>query len=112
MSGQAQEQDIIIKAAAVADYRPKHVSGEKIKKRGGELTLELERTDDILAYLGEHKRQGQFLCGFAMETKDLLENARQKLQKKHLDMIVANSLRVEGAGFGGDTRRGDHYHGK
>ena len=103
VSGQAQEQDIIIKAAAVADYRPKHVSGEKIKKRGGELTLELERTDDILAYLGEHKRQGQFLCGFAMETKDLLENARQKLQKKHLDMIVANSLRVEGAGFGGDT---------
>ena len=100
---QAGEQDIIVKAAAVADYRPKHVSGEKIKKRGGELTLELERTDDILAYLGEHKRQGQFLCGFAMETKDLLENARQKLQKKHLDMIVANSLRVEGAGFGGDT---------
>lgn len=100
---QAGEQDIIVKAAAVADYRPKHVSGEKIKKRGGELTLELERTEDILAYLGEHKRQGQFLCGFAMETKDLLENARQKLQKKHLDMIVANSLRVEGAGFGGDT---------
>lgn len=100
---QAGEQDIIVKAAAVADYRPKHVSGEKIKKRGGELTLELERTEDILAYLGEHKRPGQFLCGFAMETKDLLENARQKLQKKHLDMIVANSLRVEGAGFGGDT---------
>lgn len=100
---QAGEQDIIVKAAAVADYRPKHVSGEKIKKRGGELTLEMERTEDILAYLGEHKRPGQFLCGFAMETKDLLENARQKLQKKHLDMIVANSLRVEGAGFGGDT---------
>ena len=103
VTAQAQEQDIIVKAAAVADYRPKYVSIEKIKKIGGELTLELERTDDILAYLGEHKRQGQFLCGFAMETQDLIENARKKLQKKHLDMIVANSLRVEGAGFGGDT---------
>ena len=103
VTAQAQEQDIIVKAAAVADYRPKYVSIEKIKKKGGELTLELERTDDILAYLGEHKRQGQFLCGFAMETQDLIENARKKLQKKHLDMIVANSLRVEGAGFGGDT---------
>ena len=79
------------------------MGSEKIKKKGGELTLELERTDDILAYLGEHKRQGQFLCGFAMETQDLIENARKKLQKKHLDMIVANSLRVEVAGFGGDT---------
>ena len=103
VTAQAQEQDIIVKAAAVADYRPKYVSGEKIKKKGGELTLELGRTDDILAYLGEHKRQAQFLCGFAMETQDLIENARKKLQKKHLDMIVANSLRVEGAGFGGDT---------
>ena len=103
VTAHAQEQDIIVKAAAVADYRPKYVSIEKIKKKGGELTLELERTDDILAYLGEHKRQGQFLCGFAMETQDLIENARKKLQKKHLDMIVANSLRVEGAGFGGDT---------
>ena len=103
VTAQAQEQDIIVKAAAVADYRPKYVSIEKIKKKGGELTLELERTDDILVYLGEHKRQGQFLCGFAMETQDLIENARKKLQKKHLDMIVANSLRVEGAGFGGDT---------
>ena len=103
VTAHAQEQDIIVKAAAVADYRPKYVSSEKIKKKGGELTLELERTDDILAYLGEHKRQGQFLCGFAMETQELTENARKKLQKKHLDMIVANSLRVEGAGFGGDT---------
>lgn len=99
----AGDQDIIIKAAAVADYRPRTVSSEKVKKKDGELTLELERTDDILAYLGEHKKPGQFLCGFAMETKDLVENARQKLQKKHVDMIVANSLRVEGAGFGGDT---------
>lgn len=99
----ASEQDIIVKAAAVADYRPKSVSGEKMKKKDGELTLELERTDDILAWLGGHKRPGQFLCGFAMETQDLIGNARQKLQKKNLDMIVANSLRVEGAGFGGDT---------
>ena len=99
----ASEQDIIVKAAAVADYRPKSVSSEKMKKKDGELTLELERTDDILAWLGGHKRPGQFLCGFAMETQDLIGNARQKLQKKNLDMIVANSLRVEGAGFGGDT---------
>ena len=99
----ASEQDIIVKAAAVADYRPKSVNSEKMKKKDGELTLELERTDDILAWLGGHKRPGQFLCGFAMETQDLIGNARQKLQKKNLDMIVANSLRVEGAGFGGDT---------
>ena len=99
----AAEQDIIVKAAAVADYRPKSVSSEKMKKKDGELTLELERTDDILAWLGGHKRPGQFLCGFAMETQDLIGNARQKLQKKNLDMIVANSLSVEGAGFGGDT---------
>ena len=99
----AKEQDIIIKAAAVADYRPKHVSAEKVKKQDGTLTLEMERTDDILAYLGEHKREGQFLCGFAMETENLLENSRKKLAKKHLDMVVANSLRVQGAGFGGDT---------
>ena len=99
----AGDQDIIIKAAAVADYRPKTVSSEKVKKQDGDLTLELERTDDILAYLGEHKKTGQYLCGFAMETKDLIANARKKLQKKHVDMIVANSLKVEGAGFGGDT---------
>lgn len=103
VTGYAAEQDIIIKAAAVADYRPKTVSSGKMKKKDGELTLELERTDDILAYLGQNKRPGQFLCGFAMETEDLIENARQKLKKKHVDMIVANSLRVEGAGFGGDT---------
>ena len=103
VTGHAAEQDIIIKAAAVADYRPKTVSSEKMKKKDGELTLELERTDDILAYLGQNKRPGQFLCGFAMETEDLIKNARQKLKKKHVDMIVANSLRVEGAGFGGDT---------
>ena len=99
----APEQDIIIKAAAVADYRPKSVSSRKVKKAEGELVLELERTQDILAHLGKHRQPGQILCGFAMEMEDLLENARKKLEKKHLDMIVANSLRVEGAGFGGDT---------
>ena len=99
----APEQDIIIKAAAVADYRPRQVSSEKIKKHDGALALEMERTKDILASLGERRQPGQFLCGFAMETRDLLENARQKLKKKHADMIVANSLREEGAGFGGST---------
>lgn len=105
VKGRAKEQDIIIKAAAVADYRPKHVSAEKMKKSEvkSDLTIELERTDDILAYLGENKRQGQFLCGFAMETENLIANAKRKLEEKHLDMIAANSLRVEGAGFGGDT---------
>lgn len=99
----SKEQDIIIKAAAVADYRPKEVSEEKMKKKDGSLTLEMERTDDILAYLGTEKPGGQFLCGFAMETENLIENSRKKLTAKNLDMIVANSLRVEGAGFGGDT---------
>lgn len=103
VTGRAADQDIIIKAAAVADYRPKYVSDQKVKKQDGELTIELERTEDILAYLGENRRKGQFLCGFAMETENLLENSRKKLKKKHLDMIVANSLRVDGAGFGGDT---------
>ena len=103
VTGRAAEQDIIIKAAAVADYRSKHVSNRKMKKQDGNLVIELERTDDILAYLGENRKPGQFLCGFAMETENLLENSRKKLEKKHLDMIVANSLRVEGAGFGGDT---------
>ena len=99
----SQEQDIIIKAAAVADYRPASVSDEKIKKKDDDMSIALERTDDILKYLGEHKRANQFLCGFSMETEHMLENSRGKLQKKNLDMIVANSLKVEGAGFGGDT---------
>lgn len=103
VTSRAAEQDIIIKAAAVADYRPKYVSDHKMKKNDGDLVIELERTDDILASLGENRRPGQFLCGFAMETENLLENSRKKLKKKHLDMIVANSLRTEGAGFGGDT---------
>lgn len=97
------EQDIVIKAAAVADYRPKTVSEEKVKKSDDALVMELERTDDILKYLGEHKRDGQFLCGFSMETENMLCNSRAKLVKKNLDMIVANNLKVPGAGFAGDT---------
>ena len=103
VTSRAREQDIIIKAAAVADYRPKDVSSEKVKKKDGELFLEMERTDDILAYLGSHRCPGQFLCGFSMETENVLENSREKLKKKNLDMIAANSLKVQGAGFGGDT---------
>lgn len=99
----ASEQDIIIKAAAVADYRPAAVADEKMKKKDGELSVALERTEDILAWLGAHRREGQILCGFSMETENLLENSRAKLEKKKIDMIVANSLRQEGAGFGADT---------
>lgn len=97
------EQDAIIKAAAVADYRPKFVNTEKTKKKDGDMAIELERTDDILKWLGEHKKDGQFLCGFSMETQNMLENSRAKLKKKNLDMIVANNLKVAGAGFGTDT---------
>ena len=104
VTGRAGEQDVIIKAAAVADYRPAEVADGKIKKGAGEgLTLELWRTDDILAYLGEHKRPGQILCGFSMETENLIENSRKKLLKKNLDIVAANSLRQEGAGFGVST---------
>lgn len=99
----AAEQDIIIKAAAVADYRPKSVGTEKTKKTEGDMAIELERTDDILKWLGAHRREGQFLCGFSMETQNMLENSRVKLDKKNIDMIVANNLKVEGAGFGTDT---------
>ena len=97
------QQDIVIKAAAVADYRPKTIRDQKVKKADGELSIEMERTDDILKYLGEHKREDQFLCGFSMETEHMLENSRKKLEKKNLDMIVANNVKVEGAGFAGDT---------
>lgn len=97
------EQDAIIKAAAVADYRPAAFSPEKIKKKDGDLSLALERTDDIIGYLGQHKPEGQFLCGFSMETENLRENSRAKLVKKNLDMVAANNLKVEGAGFGTDT---------
>ena len=97
------EQDAIIKAAAVADYRPAVVGAEKTKKSDGNMNIELERTDDILAWLGTHRREGQVLCGFSMETQNMLENSRAKLAKKNVDMIVANSLRTAGAGFGTDT---------
>ncbi len=105
VTGRQQENDIIIKAAAVADYRPASVADEKIKKKedGSDLVMELERTRDILQYLGEHKPAGQLLCGFSMETEHMLENSRKKLEKKHLDMIAANNVKVEGAGFGVDT---------
>lgn len=99
----SNETDAIIKAAAVADYRPKVVGTEKTKKKDGDMAIELERTDDILKYLGDHKKEGQFLCGFSMETQNMLENSRAKLAKKNLDMVVANNLKVAGAGFGTDT---------
>ncbi len=99
----ADKQDIIIKAAAVADYRPKYTADEKMKKKDDELTIELERTEDILAFLGKNKKKGQFLCGFSMETEDMIENSRKKLEKKNLDLIVANNLKQSGAGFGVDT---------
>ena len=103
VKSRAAEQDIIIKAAAVADYRPAQVSDEKVKKKDGDLSIALERTEDILQYLGDHRREGQFLCGFSMETENMLENSRAKLEKKHVDMIVANNLKQAGAGFGTDT---------
>ena len=99
----SEEQDIIIKAAAVADYRPIHVADEKMKKHDSEMSIELEKTDDILKYLGEHRPPNQFLCGFSMETQNMIGNSRAKLQKKHLDMVAANNLKVAGAGFQGDT---------
>ena len=99
----ASEQDIIIKAAAVADYRLRVTADEKLKKQDDDLSVELERTEDILAWLGAHRREGQILCGFSMETEHLLENSRAKLEKKKIDMMVANNLRQEGAGFGTDT---------
>lgn len=97
------DSDIIVKAAAVADYRPASVAEDKIKKTDGDASIALQRTDDILKYLGDNKKAGQLLCGFSMETRDLLENSRKKLQKKNLDMICANSLKIEGAGFGTET---------
>ena len=99
----APEQDIIIKAAAVSDYTPITVADSKVKKKDGDMAIELKRTQDILKYLGEHKKPGQFLCGFSMETDNVLENSKKKLLSKNCDMICANSLRTAGAGFGGDT---------
>ncbi len=103
VTSRSDEMDVIIKSAAVADYRPKFVGTEKTKKKDGDMAIELERTDDILKYLGEHKKEGQFLCGFSMETENMMENSRGKLVRKNLDMIVANNLKVAGAGFGTDT---------
>ena len=103
VTSESDSRDIIIKAAAVADYRPVHVSDEKVKKAEGQMSIPLERTNDILKYLGEHKHEGQFLCGFSMETQNMLENSRAKLVKKNLDMVAANNLKVAGAGFGTDT---------
>lgn len=104
VTSRSAEMDIIIKAAAVADYRPCNVADEKIKKKDDDaMSIPLERTDDILKYLGEHKKSGQFLCGFSMETQNMLENSKKKLQKKNLDMIVANNLKMQGAGFETDT---------
>lgn len=99
----AAEQDVIIKAAAVADYRPTVVAEDKMKKSDDALSIPLERTQDILGWLGQHRRPGQFLCGFSMETQNMVENSRKKLEKKQVDMIAANNLKVEGAGFGVDT---------
>jgi len=99
------DQDIIIKSAAVADYRPMTVAEDKIKKTEGDMSIPLERTTDIIKYLGEHKKEGQFICGFSMETKDMLENSSAKLVKKNMDMIVANNVKDEGAGFAVDTNK-------
>ena len=103
VTSRSADMDIIIKAAAVADYRPENVSDEKIKKQDGNMAIPLTRTKDILAYLGEHKKDGQFICGFSMETEHMVENSKKKLEKKHIDMVAANNLKVEGAGFGVDT---------
>ncbi len=103
VTSRSAKQDAIIKSAAVADYRPAVVGTEKTKKSDGDMSIALERTDDILSWLGDHRREGQFLCGFSMETQNMLENSKAKLEKKHVDMIVANNLKTAGAGFGTDT---------
>ena len=103
VTSRAPECDLVIKAAAVADYTPATVNEDKTKKKDGDMSIPLVRTQDILKYLGEHKQPGQQLCGFSMETRDMLENSRVKLEKKNADMIVANNLKVSGAGFGTDT---------
>ena len=103
VSQRAEASDIIVKAAAVADYTPVGYSDDKVKKKDGDLSIPLKRTTDILQYLGQHRRPGQVICGFSMETRDMLENSRAKLEKKNVDMICANNLKVAGAGFGVDT---------
>lgn len=99
------DSDIVIKSAAVADFRPKNISAEKIKKTGEDISIELERTDDILAFLGKNKKPGQILCGFSMETQSLIENSKKKLSAKNLDLIIANNLKTPGAGFQADTNQ-------
>lgn len=103
ITSRSSRQDMIIKAAAVADYRPAVIADQKLKKKDDEMSIALERTKDILAYLGEHKTEKQVLCGFAMETEQMVEHAKAKLVKKHLDLIAANNVKVAGAGFGTDT---------
>ena len=103
MKARFLDNDIIIKAAAVADYKPKNYNTEKTKKKDDDMSIELCRTQDILKYMGEHRREGQFYCGFSMETENMLENSRAKLTKKNIDMVVANNLKVAGSGFGTDT---------
>ena len=103
VSARSQDADMIFKAAAVADYTPIGYSDDKVKKKDGDLSIPLQRTTDILQYLGAHRRSGQVICGFSMETRDMLENSRAKLEKKNVDMICANNLKVAGAGFGTDT---------
>lgn len=98
-----KDYDIIIKAAAVADYKPSHASDEKIKKKDDDMNIELTRNPDIIKYMGENRRDGQFICGFSMETQNMIENSRAKINKKNIDMIVANNLKQAGAGFGTDT---------
>lgn len=105
VTARAAEQDIIIKAAAVADYRPATVAEDKIKKSDGEMSISLERTQDIIGYLGQHRQPGQFLCGFSMETRDMVDSSRKKLEKKNMDMIAANNVKVAGAGFQVDTNQ-------
>ena len=100
---EAADADIVIMAAAVADYRPCEVSDQKIKKSDGEMSIALTRTQDILKYLGENRTEKTFLCGFSMETEHVVENSKKKLEKKKLDMIVANNLKTAGAGFGTET---------
>ena len=103
VSARQEQSDLIFKAAAVADYTPTGYSDDKIKKKDSDLSIPLKRTQDILQYLGDHRRSGQVICGFSMETRDMVENSTAKLEKKHVDMICANNLKVAGAGFGTDT---------
>ena len=103
VAANAPDMDLVFKAAAVADYTPAQYADDKLKKKDGELSIPLKRTRDILAWLGENRRPGQVICGFSMETKDMLENSRAKLEKKNVDMICANNLKEAGAGFGVDT---------